>query len=102
MTSLMNQTLLVTANHADLRRVAQMIAWLEDQFMCDLVQRSTGQLADSLEEFGTTAGYTRQESIQQLRASTSLSESSSQDPDASSWYAACDACCHATVVRYPT
>lgn len=101
MISFMQQIVSVTMHHADLRRVAQIIAWLEDQSMRDLVRRSTGQLADSLEEFGVTAGYTRQEAIQQLIISTTPSNLSSQDPDANSWYVSYQpACFFAIVIQF--
>lgn len=92
MTSVRQKILTVTSSHDDLRRVAQIIAWLEDQSFRDLLRRSPGLLADSLNEFGTTAGFTRQEAIQNLRASMNLSEMSSQDPDAHTWYVTCSSC----------
>lgn len=78
--------LALTSEHADLRRVAQILAWLEDLSLQDMMRASPGQIADSLDEFGTTAGYTRQEAIQHLLASIHPSELSSHDPDANTWY----------------
>eukprot|EP00892_Ulva_mutabilis_P008350 jgi/Ulvmu1/5888/UM026_0009.1 len=85
MSSLMQQCLGLTSSHNDLRRVAQVVVWLEDLSLRQVLHSSVGQLADSLNEFGTSAGYTRQECIQHLRASAHPAELSSQDPDARTW-----------------